>query len=267
MLESVLRQTHKNWTLVVVDNFSSDETVSIVEEYAKRDSRILLVRFETLVPVHENFARAFTQADGIAGEFVQILAGDDELGSSNYLAKAVETMGNVRLDAVAGGISHFTMEPEVRNESFASLVDISDPLQKERFASKNYWVCNLMYAFFRRDAFKNILADDRYRFSNNLSSDWWFALGVLRELNLGFDIEVVYRKYSKQLSYDSVHYGVTARNSWPVLHPILFPLSQLGDRFQLLPLRESLRLLRCFYLREIRAVFKAISRGMTKSDA
>jgi glycosyltransferase involved in cell wall biosynthesis len=64
-VESVLAQTHANWAHVIVDNASTDATPDIAESYARRDSRITLVRYEDFVDANDSFNRAFalTQAE------------------------------------------------------------------------------------------------------------------------------------------------------------------------------------------------------------
>lgn len=39
-IESVLLQTHKNWELIIVDNGSTDQSLSIIQNYANKDKRI-----------------------------------------------------------------------------------------------------------------------------------------------------------------------------------------------------------------------------------
>lgn len=43
-IESVLRQTVQEWTMIIVDDCSSDGTYAIAEEYARREGRIKLLR-------------------------------------------------------------------------------------------------------------------------------------------------------------------------------------------------------------------------------
>ena len=43
-LESVIRQTYRNWELIVVDDCSTDKTVDVVQNYLDTDSRIRLIR-------------------------------------------------------------------------------------------------------------------------------------------------------------------------------------------------------------------------------
>src|SRR5689334_3656303 len=39
-LDSILAQTEEHWELIAVNNFSTDESPAILQEYASRDSRI-----------------------------------------------------------------------------------------------------------------------------------------------------------------------------------------------------------------------------------
>lgn len=43
-IDSVKEQTYKNWELVIVDDFSSDNTVQIINKIARNDNRIRLVK-------------------------------------------------------------------------------------------------------------------------------------------------------------------------------------------------------------------------------
>ena len=43
-INSVLSQTYSNWEMLITDDYSSDETVRVVEEYVQKDSRIKLFR-------------------------------------------------------------------------------------------------------------------------------------------------------------------------------------------------------------------------------
>ena len=39
-IESVIVQSYKNWNLILIDDGSTDESISIIEEYCKKDQRI-----------------------------------------------------------------------------------------------------------------------------------------------------------------------------------------------------------------------------------
>lgn len=46
-LDSIIKQTYSNWTLFIRDDNSSDQTLSIIEEYRKADQRIQLIQNQT----------------------------------------------------------------------------------------------------------------------------------------------------------------------------------------------------------------------------
>lgn len=73
-IESVLIQTYKNFELLVIDDFSTDNTADIVEMYSNLDSRIQLIR------KNSNSGVADTRNVGIScakGRFIAFLDSDD----------------------------------------------------------------------------------------------------------------------------------------------------------------------------------------------
>lgn len=73
-IDSVLAQTYGNYEMLIVDDCSSDDTVSIVESYATRDERIKLIRHEK----NQGVAAARNTALAAAvGEYVAFLDSDD----------------------------------------------------------------------------------------------------------------------------------------------------------------------------------------------
>ena len=75
-IESVLRQTYPNWEQIIVDDGSTDNTESIVREYAAKDIRIKYIRKE-----HEgimNLKNSYNLAlNNSTGDLIAILEGDD----------------------------------------------------------------------------------------------------------------------------------------------------------------------------------------------
>lgn len=74
-IDSVVNQSYKNWELIIVDDASTDNTVSIVENNFF-DKRIILIKQE-----HKGTAGATrnTALNFVKGEYVQILDSDDYL--------------------------------------------------------------------------------------------------------------------------------------------------------------------------------------------
>jgi glycosyltransferase involved in cell wall biosynthesis len=77
-IESVLAQTYQNWEYVIVNNCSTDRTVEIAADYAKKDKRIRIHNNETFVGCDANGNIAFRQ---IASEskYCKVVHADDWL--------------------------------------------------------------------------------------------------------------------------------------------------------------------------------------------
>lgn len=75
-LDSAVNQTLKNIEIIVVDSASKDKTIQIVEEYAKLDNRIRLIkRGKEWVGISRNYA-----LDKASGNYIMFLDSDDILG-------------------------------------------------------------------------------------------------------------------------------------------------------------------------------------------
>lgn len=87
-IESVLMQSYENWEMIICDDCSTDGTVTIVEEYMKKDSRLKLIKLK------ENSGAAVTRNTAIneaKGRFIAFLDSDD-MWLPQKLEKQVEFM-------------------------------------------------------------------------------------------------------------------------------------------------------------------------------
>jgi glycosyltransferase involved in cell wall biosynthesis len=58
-IESVLNQKYTDWKLIICDNCSEDNTLQICQEYALKDSRIIIVSNKDNIGAAENFKKVF----------------------------------------------------------------------------------------------------------------------------------------------------------------------------------------------------------------
>ena len=102
-LDSVLGQTYKDLEVLVVDDGSSDNTLEIINEYSRRDPRI--------VPIHqENMGVAGarnTAFDRMKGEYFTIIDADDKIDTNAY-AEALEAAESTGADMVIWGLDRFS---------------------------------------------------------------------------------------------------------------------------------------------------------------
>src|SRR4051794_27561058 len=86
-IDSALRQTYRDYEVVVMDDCSTDETPALVAQYAS-EKRVVYHRHEQNVGMIRN------HGDGVRlarGAFVAFLADDDEIGPE-FLVRRVERM-------------------------------------------------------------------------------------------------------------------------------------------------------------------------------
>lgn len=91
-LDSVLRQSLEDIEIICVDDFSMDQSRQILDEYAKKDSRIRLILHE------KNLSTSVARKDGVlasTGKYIMFLDGDDELfaDSCQTAFDAIEQLG------------------------------------------------------------------------------------------------------------------------------------------------------------------------------
>lgn len=87
-IESVLVQTWVNWEMIIVDDCSTDNTVEVVNEYIKKDSRIKLIQLE------KNSGAAVARNRAIkasVGKYIALLDSDD-LWKPNKLERQIDFM-------------------------------------------------------------------------------------------------------------------------------------------------------------------------------
>ena len=73
-IESVIKQTFKEWELLIVNDFSSDESKNIIENYSNKDKRIILINtdYQSGAAIARNLAIKKS-----SGRFISFLDSDD----------------------------------------------------------------------------------------------------------------------------------------------------------------------------------------------
>lgn len=133
-LQSVMDQSFKDWECLIVENGSTDGSVSLVKETAARDSRFIPV----LLPENKGVAVARNRGLEMAGgEYILFLDADD-LIEPGYMAAAVEVLdADPSLTLVYGRAVRFGAETQ---------------WDLPPFSMETMLACNCLYisCFFRR---------------------------------------------------------------------------------------------------------------------
>ena len=103
-LDSILAQTYVNWQIVAINDHSNDNSLSIVESYAKKDSRI---------QVYTNSENGIIPALRLAyqkstGEFITRMDSDDIMKPNRleFMVEALQTKGKKHV--AIGQVQYFS---------------------------------------------------------------------------------------------------------------------------------------------------------------
>lgn len=122
-IDSIINQTYKNWILLVRDDNSKDNTVSIIEEYEKKDSRIRLLRDKK---GNLGFVRNFEELMANSLEDFIMFADQDDYWIENRIEKYIEIITN---------LSSEDMEKPLLIHSNSFICDKELNIKKEKFIS------------------------------------------------------------------------------------------------------------------------------------
>lgn len=141
-IDSICNQSYENWELLIVNDGSTDHTAKIINDYAKKDSRIRVFHKKNQgVSLTRNYA-----LNQIRGEYVTFIDSDDV-----YHVERLERMLHVfeqhlNCDIVFSRHKEFIGEADrnqpIGNEKMEICKD--NILEKVISDSKNHFICNTM---------------------------------------------------------------------------------------------------------------------------
>lgn len=106
-IDSILNQTYTDIEVIVVNDGSKDNTEAVVQEYAKRDSRVVLLTFP-------NAGLGTTRNRGLEkakGDYIQFLDADDLVEKDKFRVQLEYFAANPGVDVVYGSVRYFTNRP------------------------------------------------------------------------------------------------------------------------------------------------------------
>jgi glycosyltransferase involved in cell wall biosynthesis len=148
-IESVLKQTYRDWELIIVDDGSADDTYKIVHEYLLEHENIRYMK-------HSNRSTPLTTNAGIrasCGELLAFLASDDEW-KPEYLKQRIEFLHeHPEIDLIHGGVE-IIGHPYVKDKNDLSKeIHLSECVIGGTFFGKRN-------VFFELDGFNNLVYSD-----------------------------------------------------------------------------------------------------------
>lgn len=124
-LNSIINQTYKNLEIIVGNNSSTDNSLSIINEYAEKDSRIKVVQYEFVPTVYESRAKCYME---VTSDWIVPIDSDDYV-SVNYIEELWERHIETNADFVGGTMVFIDGEGNEYNQipnedfDFESVID------------------------------------------------------------------------------------------------------------------------------------------------
>lgn len=146
-IESVLKQTLTDLELIIIDDYSTDGTREVLQEYIKKDSRIKLIFNEQNLGISATYNKGL---DIATGEYVSLVDSDDFLDLDFY-EKMYNFSINNNLDLCLGySITHFSGNVDYLPAYIFG--NVNDGLWAQLFKRKSLIDNNIRY--------KNVLFED-----------------------------------------------------------------------------------------------------------
>ena len=168
-IESILNQTYSNLELIVVDDGSTDCTLSMLQEYAYTDSRIKIYPAEKNMGLVKNFERGLKL---VKGEFIALSDQDDVFRRDKIELLVGALVANTETDLVASDLILINSEGNVISESMWSYQKLHPVVGKpfERLIYSNFITgCAIMIR-------RRLLIAALPFPEDCLVHDWWLAV-------------------------------------------------------------------------------------------
>ena len=147
-IESILKQTYKNFELIIVNDASTDETLTIAEKYKNRDKRIKVITNVINQKLPESLNIGFREA---CGEYFTWTS-DDNIFKDNALAVLNDYLDNhTNCDFVSSNFDFIRENGSLKTDSIIS------------YPSRESWhlafYCNIGACFLYRSSVAKIVGE------------------------------------------------------------------------------------------------------------
>jgi len=192
-IESILEQTFKDFEFIIVDDASSDASFKIMQKYASKDKRIVLIKN----PVNQGLALSLNKALGVVrGEFVARMDADDVAAKNRLEIQLAFLNKNPEVDLAGSSMYFIDSEGNIiaRSGTIASPEILNKTIYYKNISPHPTWM-------FRRKILRDV---GEYR-DLPASQDYDF---LMRLCHLGYKVSNIdtpllyYRVHKEKISFD-----------------------------------------------------------------
>jgi len=190
-LDSILTQTEQDFEVVVSDDASTDQTLSILKEYQKKDDRFRIYENEKNLGYRENFNKAVSLCKG---DFIAF-SDQDDIWQPNHLQVLRDNIGE---NYVCAGRAQRFFEKDVLLNLFQPANILNSQIERliyQCYAFNMYQGASQMIS--RRAAEKFFPIE-----KSEYAHDWATATGAIAENKFIYINEIItkWRKHSTQVT-------------------------------------------------------------------
>ncbi|MGP3696208.1 glycosyltransferase family 2 protein [Rhodobacter sp. NSM] len=202
-VDSVLRQSHADLELIVVDDASGDESADILREIAAEDPRVRLIEMERNGGPSAARNRAL---DAATGEWLAVMDSDDVL-HPDRLARLLAAAEALEVDAVADDMLFFGDTPDASGRTLLESLHLVEPMPVDAttFVAANGGSDDLPpMGYLKPLVHRSAWGDLRYDETLRVGEDYDLYLRLLlrgAELVLLPEALYLYRRHSGSISH------------------------------------------------------------------
>ena len=148
-LDSIVNQTLEDIEIICINDGSTDNTLNIIKDYAKRDSRIVIID-----KPNEGYGKSMNRGlDAATGEYVGIVESDDWVDTDMF-ANLAKIADKTKVDVVKSNFYEYTTENGETNKKVYNVPhqDI-DKIINPRIQSGIFWGCAAIWSAIYKRSF------------------------------------------------------------------------------------------------------------------
>ncbi len=116
-IDSILQQTYRDFELIVVNDASTDNTAQILNDYAKRDNRIKIIRNDSNIGLTKSLIKAI---DSSSGDYIARIDADDVMLPNRLEHQKSELDNNTELVLVGSDYENIDLSGRSINKVISS---------------------------------------------------------------------------------------------------------------------------------------------------